>query len=371
MNVLVIVPAPSAATAAAAEWRPRLAETDRLFVLALAGTAARDAAGYSVHPVELDPSAGAGRAVLRVVGRRAPALARPLWRALLGRVWPDVVVNVRGFDPDVIDVRRAPAAFAPRLAAALPHARLVTAGATPARETVDRGWRRYDAETLVSVILPVYNGARYLRQSLDSCLAQTHRRLEVIVVDDASTDDTPDIVAEYARADSRVTTVRHASNRRLPGALNTGFLRARGALLTWTSHDNYYAPDALETLVAHLSTWPDVDFVYSAFYRVDESGRSGAGATYAVPPWQLRYCNAIGPYFLYRRRVWETVGEFRPDMEYLEDYEYWVRTAKQFQMIGLQFPRYYYRVHDESMSRRAPDVEPLRRRLWREHFGAS
>jgi len=73
--------------------------------------------------------------------------------------------------------------------------------------------------------LPTYNGARYLRQSLDSCLNQTYRNIELIVVDDGSSDETPQIVGSCR--DPRLQYLRQVRNKGLPGALNTGFDRAR------------------------------------------------------------------------------------------------------------------------------------------------
>ena len=92
----------------------------------------------------------------------------------------------------------------------------------------------------ISVVLPVYNGERYLRESLDSILAQTMGDFELIVVDDCSTDATSVILAEYAVRDSRIRIIRNAENQKLPRSLNIGFAEARGEYLTWTSDDNVY-----------------------------------------------------------------------------------------------------------------------------------
>lgn len=95
----------------------------------------------------------------------------------------------------------------------------------------------------VSIVLPTYNGARYLRQSIDSCLGQTYRNLELIVVDDASTDTTPEIIRSYQ--DPRIRVIRHEKSKMLPESLNTGFRAVSGDYLTWTSDDNYYVPEAI------------------------------------------------------------------------------------------------------------------------------
>src|SRR5438477_12732943 len=81
---------------------------------------------------------------------------------------------------------------------------------------------------LVSVVIPCYNGAAFLAEAIESCLRQTYRDLEIIVVDDASPDHCAEIAGRYAAADSRVRVLRRARNGGVSSALNTGFRRARG-----------------------------------------------------------------------------------------------------------------------------------------------
>jgi hypothetical protein len=297
----------------------------------------------------------------------ATSPTRALWPA---SIWDQVAWNVRGFDPDVVDVRGLPDAgrFAEELGRRIAPISLTARGELD--QPIASPWRRYDPAARVSIVLPVFNGERYLRQAIRSCLDQTHTALELVVVDDCSTDATPAIVAEYARADARILSVRNETNLRLPGALNVGFGHATGDLLSWTSHDNYYAPDAIERLVRYLDTWPDVDFVYASYWLVDDDGHVDPVVVRAPPPWRLRTHNPIGACFLYRRAVYESVGQFRRDLEYVEDYEYWIRVHKRFAMMRLHEPLYYYRRHTGSMSARAREkYASLHRQLRVEHFG--
>src|SRR5262245_43666619 len=102
---------------------------------------------------------------------------------------------------------------------------------------------------LVSIVLPTYNGSRFIQKSIESCLHQTYRRIELIIVNDCSTDETPAIIEEYAKGDSRVRIIHNATNQKLPLSLNIGFAAAKGEYFTWTSDDNYYAPNAIEKMV--------------------------------------------------------------------------------------------------------------------------
>src|SRR5262245_42250457 len=94
------------------------------------------------------------------------------------------------------------------------------------------------AGALVTIVLPTYDGARFIDEAIAGWVAQNHAAWELIVVDDASTDDTPHRLRAWSEKDSRIRVVRHATNRKLPAALNTGFAGARGKYLTWSSDDN-------------------------------------------------------------------------------------------------------------------------------------
>ena len=201
----------------------------------------------------------------------------------------------------------------------------------------------------VTIVLPTFNGARYLRQSIHSCLNQTHGNLELIVVDDGSQEDIGAIVSTFP--DGRVRYIRHQTNRGLSAALNTGFSVATGEYLTWTSDDNYYAANTIERLVRFLRRHPRISFVYSSMYIVNELGDGGAPRVQrALPPEHLTYENSVGGCFLYTREVFERVGEYDSSAVLVEDYDYWIRVWKQFRMQRLVEPLYYCRHHTESLT---------------------
>src|SRR2546422_996171 len=128
----------------------------------------------------------------------------------------------------------------------------------------------------ISIVLPTRNGARFLREAIESCLAQTYSDFELILVDDGSTDATPDIVGDYARRDHRIRTITNRENLRLPRSLNIGFASAVGRYFTWISDDNRFRPRALQTLAAVLDKRPDVDVVYSDYSVIDDAGNAVA-----------------------------------------------------------------------------------------------
>jgi GT2 family glycosyltransferase/tetratricopeptide (TPR) repeat protein len=212
-----------------------------------------------------------------------------------------------------------------------------------------RPWRRYDVSSRVSIVLPTYNGVKYLRQSIESCLSQTHKNIELIIVDDGSREDIQAIVDEYA--DPRIIFIRHERNRGVSEALNSGFRRSTGEYLSWTSDDNFYDERAIETMVQYLQTYSQIDFVYADCYVIDErKSDQGWRVRRNSPPNRLGIYNGFGACYLYRRRVYESVGEFNPKAFLAEDYDYWVRVWKRFRMQRLFAPLYYYRYHADSLT---------------------
>jgi len=204
-----------------------------------------------------------------------------------------------------------------------------------------------EAPVKVSIVLPTYNGAKYLQQSIDSCLNQTYKNIELIIVDDGSMDETPDIIESYQ--DERIKYIRHKKNKGLSHALNTGFKKATSEYLTWTSDDNYYAEDAVESMVALLLTNKKIDFVYASFYIINDDGEVLQSVSVA-PSENLKEYNCIGPCFLYRRKIYEVIGEFNPAAFLAEDYEYWIRVFKRFRMGKLEEFIYWHRLHPQSLT---------------------
>ena len=173
-----------------------------------------------------------------------------------------------------------------------------------------------DQHPLVSIVLPTYNGSRYIHKAIKSCLEQTYPHLELIIIDDGSTDNTAQIVQSFK--DLRLNFIHLDQNQGHIAALNQGFARAQGQYLTWTSDDNYYAPQAMAQMLEELSE-AQVDFVYTRYYVIDEDGNiQRTGRT--EPPAYLDIDNCVGGCFLYRRQVYETIGDFNSEAFLAEDY---------------------------------------------------
>lgn len=204
----------------------------------------------------------------------------------------------------------------------------------------------------VSIVLVNHNGAKYLRESIDSCLNQTHTNIELIVVDDTSTDDSQEILKAYS--DERIKLyICNETNLGLANSLNRGFSHATGDYLTWTSYDNVYSKNAIEAMTRELGKYKNIDFVYANFYKIDEKGKTIA-RTKVKPIKELDIGNCIGYCFLYRRKIYQELGGYDPSCRLAEDYEYWLRIRSKFKMKRLGGYLYYARFHRECLRSKYP-----------------
>lgn len=203
----------------------------------------------------------------------------------------------------------------------------------------------------VSMILPVHNGAAFLEQAVDSVLQQTFTDFELICVDDGSTDATPQLLARFAAADSRVRVITNRPNKGLPGALNVGFAAARGMFHTWTSDDNIVRPHMLERLVSALESNPGAAIAHGNFSVINDEG-AVIGFQKMGPASEILFGNRIGAAFLYRAIVTEALEGYDETLFGVEDYDFWLRAARRFQFVTLDEDLYLYRRHPGSLTDR-------------------
>ena len=203
----------------------------------------------------------------------------------------------------------------------------------------------------VSIVLPCYNGANFLAQSIDSVIAQTFTDWELIIVNDCSKDNSLEIMQRYADEDSRIRIINNEHNLKLPGALNRGFHEAKGKYLTWTSHDNRMDPTMLEEFVNYLDTNPDKGLVtacYAAFSL--KTGEQLYEVHHPDPQLHLPLYNCVCYAFMYRREVLETVGDYDTTLFLVEDYDYWVRIWQKYPVGKIYKVLYYTGVGDDTLT---------------------
>lgn len=201
----------------------------------------------------------------------------------------------------------------------------------------------------VSVVLPVYNGERRVAKAIESVLSQTYENLELIIVNDCSTDNTIEVLRDYENRDRRVKVFENESNQKLPRTLNNGFTHVTGEYLTWTSDDNAFKPEAIEIMVRYLDEHTDIDMVYADFDVVNLDGTFRETKRLFEPD-ELRFCNAVGACFLYKKELGEKAGIYDPDLFLAEDYEYWIKAYLNGNLYHIQEVLYNYGWHDESLT---------------------
>lgn len=209
---------------------------------------------------------------------------------------------------------------------------------------------------MISVILPVFNGEKYLQQSIRSILEQTYENWELIIVNDCSTDSTEEIAQRYAKIDKRIRVINNLENKKLPASLNIGFSNAKGQYFTWTSDDNAYAKDAFEKLRKNLID-NNVDFVFSDYQVIDEEDYILYNQV-TGPVEELPYYNNVGACFLYKKEIQEHLKGYNVNKFLVEDYDFWLRVYWEYKMLHISESLYFYRIHAKSLtSERKKEVE--------------
>jgi glycosyltransferase involved in cell wall biosynthesis len=229
----------------------------------------------------------------------------------------------------------------------------------------------------VSALVPVYNGERYLAEALDSALAQQFDALEVVVVDDGSTDGSGRIARDYAARDSRVRVVTQG-NAGLPAARNAAIAAARGEFFALLDADDIWLPDHLQQAVAVLDREPAVGLVHAGVECIDADGESvgfytrrGRLAFDTYRALVLRHEHVCCPTAVFRRRCVEAVGAF--DLRFTglgcEDRDLWIRIAEYYRVHYIDAIGAFYRVHAGSMSRNAERMARAREILLKKLAG--
>lgn len=205
----------------------------------------------------------------------------------------------------------------------------------------------------VSVVVPAYNQAHYLGRAIQSALEQTHRDLEVIVVDDGSTDDTAAVTQGFA--DPRLRYVYQA-NRGLSAARNSGLRHASGDFVSFLDSDDQFLPRKLELLLAELDRHPEAGLAAGLAIPVDPDGQPigqvfDKGLPAEGAQWLLGNPLHVGSVLL--RRAWqEQVGYFDESLRSYEDWDLWLRLARAgCPMRWVAQPVSLYRFHPAQMTR--------------------
>ena len=194
----------------------------------------------------------------------------------------------------------------------------------------------------------MYNGSRFLRQSIESVLSQTYQNFELIIIDDCSQDNSLEIIHQYSSRNNKIRLFQNTKNLGLPSTLNYGHYLSRGNYLTWTSDDNIYDNRAIEDMLVFAINQNSA-FVYANCEVIDDANNI-VGFLKAKNPENLFFENCVGACFLYSKEFVEKVGNYNPERIYLEDYDYWLRGLSKFKLTPLNKNLYKYRLHKNNLT---------------------
>jgi glycosyltransferase involved in cell wall biosynthesis len=198
---------------------------------------------------------------------------------------------------------------------------------------------------LISVIIPVYNGERFLKESIDSILSQQHKNIEVIVVDDGSVDKSSDIAKSYANV-----CYIYQTNQGPSVARNTGIAASKGEFIAFLDADDIWFTNKLSTQIEYLNKNPDIGFVFANRRMITENNID-------KPPWYKEHlfdndspvlCASA---LLARKNVFNQVGGYNPDFRFGENAEWLTRTKDAgIKMTILSETLLEQRLHDKNQT---------------------
>ena len=204
--------------------------------------------------------------------------------------------------------------------------------------------------TLVSIITPSFNQATYLEQTILSVLGQDHPRIEYIVVDGASTDNSVDIIRKY---ESKLAWWVSEKDNGQADAVNKGFARATGEIIAWLNSDDYYLAGAVSAAVRIFEEHPEVVLAYGNMLAVDEHGKTFNTLNYKQLTLEDLLCfQIIGqPAVFMRRSALEATGRLDPAFHFLLDHHLWIRLAQQGKILHVPQTWAAARYHAEAKNR--------------------
>ena len=220
-----------------------------------------------------------------------------------------------------------------------------------------------DNQLLFSILVPVYNQAHYLPEALDSLINQTYDNWEAIVVNDGSTDETPEVMKRYAEKDSRIR-IFHKENGGCASALNEGLRNVQGEWICWLSSDDLFEPEKLSVHLQAIKQKPEIKFFHTYFYHLDdETGVKTPiqlDLNESIPPielevlrfFRMNYPNGIS--IAIHREVFEHMGYFNEKYRYGQDFDMWLRISAHYKSLFINHRTCVTRRYPEQISNKFP-----------------
>jgi len=235
---------------------------------------------------------------------------------------------------------------------------------------------------LVTIGAANFNNSRYVIESLESIRAQTYPNMELVIVDDASKDDSPALIEEWLKTyDKPYRYIRHETNGGLCKTCNDLIKNAKGKYISLIGTDDLYVPEKIAKQVDLLEKDPSAGMVYSDTYLIDENGSRMSGTfmtTLSKCPFdrapsgdvlnELQQMNFIhGLSMLIRKSVYDEIGGYDETLSF-EDYDMNLRIAKRFKILFMDEIVCLYRIHSQSFSGKTKDWGTLQMPIFFKHI---
>jgi len=204
----------------------------------------------------------------------------------------------------------------------------------------------------VSVVIPTYNYGHYLGDAIVSVLRQSYEDLELIIVDDGSTDDTRSLIRRYS--DPRITWY-FQPHKGISAARNFGIHQSRGEYIAFLDADDYWAPTKIDEQVNSIRSQNEVGLIYSGFFLIDQGGQIIAKRSpvkvFDPPLKTLLLGNIISgssSTAFVPRYVFDIAGEFDEQIKGGEDWDMWIRISEKFKILAIDEPLAFIRLHSQN-----------------------
>ena len=221
---------------------------------------------------------------------------------------------------------------------------------------------------LISVIIPSYNSGKFLGEAIESVVNQTYKNIEIIVINDGSTDNTEEIAKKWQKRDERVRYLKHKENKGLSAARNTGIRTSKGDVIAFLDADDIWLENKLEKQMDKIEK--GADLVYSDAILISEIGKK-LGKNHweriKIRPYSGKSClkllfqrDFISPAssVILKKKIFEKIGGFDEKLKYVEDYDFYLRALKEAITIDyIKAPLLFYRLGSEQMSKKEIEME--------------
>lgn len=231
----------------------------------------------------------------------------------------------------------------------------------------------------VTIILPCYNQVQYVRNSIDSVLSQSYRNIELVLIDNVSTDGTKETLQEYEKKDSRVKCIYHRKNMGFTVSINDGFAAASGDFIAIQNSDDVWHPDKLEKQLQVFNENPEIDVVVSDANVINENGRFLGYLLSQEIKWDKfgalpdafedlcdnNFC--CHPSLIFRKSCLLSVSKYDESLKYACDWWFLIILAKNHKFYYIKDPLLEYRIHPYNTSKKKDlvytDMMIIRKRI--------